>query len=93
MDYAEQIINAQVRTQKATSAAAVQRAGHLKVRSGVATVRSGEGSIKQISRNGVYALMEVSHPDGSISRFRVPTRSMSQRIAQESKAARSRANM
>jgi hypothetical protein len=73
-----------------TTPAAVSRPAHLKVRAGVAKVRSAKSSVRKVSKNGVYALVEVRHSDGSKTRYRVPTRSLSQRLAQESAAARAK---
>jgi rRNA maturation protein Nop10 len=75
----------------AATVAAVRRAP-IKVRAGVGKVRSSKDAIKikKVSRNGVYTLVEVRHPDGSRSRFRVPSRSLSERIEKETAAARSK---
>jgi hypothetical protein len=65
---------------------AVVRPSPIKVRAGVVKVRSGKSSVKKVSKNGVYTLVEVRHPDGSHSRFRVPSRPMSDRIAAEARS-------
>ena len=64
---------------------AVVRPTPIKVRAGVVKVRPGNSSIKKVSRNGVYTLVEVRHPDGSHSRFRVASRSMTERLAAETR--------
>ncbi|MDR2380844.1 MAG: hypothetical protein LBE08_06685 [Bifidobacteriaceae bacterium] len=70
---------------------AAARSKPIKVRAGVVKVRSDHAAIKKVSKNGVYTLVEVRHPDGSHSRFKVPTRSMSERLAKETARARSKA--
>ena len=57
-----------------------------KVSAGVGKVRACEGPVTKVARNGVYTIVEVRHPDGSHSRFRVPSRSVSQRLAMEMEA-------
>jgi hypothetical protein len=62
----------------------------IRVKSGVVKVPGNKGSIKKISRNGVYMPVEVQHPDGSRSRFRVPSRLVCDRIAKETADARTK---
>ncbi len=54
-----------------------------KVGSGVITVRGATKLVKCVTENGVYALVEVHRVDGSKVRFRVPTRSIASRLAEE----------
>ena len=69
---------------------AAVRPAPIKVRAGVVKVRSAKSSITKVSKNGVYTLVEVRHPDGSLSRFRVPSRTMRERVAKEAAKARSK---
>jgi len=46
-------------------------------------VQATGGSVTRVMKNGVYTLIEVRRPDATCTRFRVPSRSMSDRIAHE----------
>ena len=66
-----------------TPTAAVKVRAPQEVRSEDIRTQANAGHVRKVDQNGVYTVVEVQHPDGSHSRFRVPTRSMSDRIASE----------